>query len=263
MGVAFAPGQTLSRGDLDIFLTNSSGSVSNAYTISFALYWVDPSTSAEVLIGPPSRQPVNPAVGEYYAAVMIPTGATPGGYRIRWTFKQYSSDPDAQVVQEFAVVSAGSDTGAGSAGGTTYSACEQDLIKKLRFLLRDNNPDKNYHFRPPQGEGSVGCYNRVFGYVWEDAELAEYLEMALWKWNLHPPETEELCNINTLCQRKPAWKAALLWGALVTAAQALAYNWVADEFSVGGDTLITVYLPDGTPVEVPIAELHEICKGGA
>ena len=138
MGVAFAPGQTLSRGDLDIFLTNSSGSVSNAYTISFALYWVDPSTSAEVLIGPPSRQPVNPAVGEYYAAVMIPTGATPGGYRIRWTFKQYSSDPDAQVVQEFAVVSAGSNTGAGSAGGTTYSTCEQDLIKKLRVLLRDN-----------------------------------------------------------------------------------------------------------------------------
>lgn len=130
-------------------------------------------------------------------------------------------------------------------------------------VVVSNSPNRNYHFRPPQGEGSVGCYNRVFGYVWEDAELAEYLEMALWKWNMHPPETEELCNINTLCQRKPAWKAALLWGALVTAAQALAYNWVADEFSVGGDTLITVYLPDGTPVEVPIAELHEICKGGA
>lgn len=128
-------------------------------------------------------------------------------------------------------------------------------------VVVSNSPDRNYKFRPPQGEGTVGCYNRVFGYIWEDAELAEYLEMSLWKWNMHPPATEELCNINTLCQRKPSWKAALLWGALVNAAQALAYNWVADEFSVAGDTLVAVYLPDGTRVDVPIAELHSICKG--
>lgn len=138
MGVAFTPGQTLGRGDLDIFLTNTAGNVSNAYTITFAIYWVDPATNAEVLIGSPARQPVNPAVGEYYAAIMIPTSATPGSYRIRWTFKQYSSDPDSQVVQEFAVVAAGADVGGGSSGTASLSACEQDLIKKLRFLLRDN-----------------------------------------------------------------------------------------------------------------------------
>jgi hypothetical protein len=106
-------------------------------------------------------------------------------------------------------------------------------------VVVSNSPDRNYKFRPPQGEGTVGCYNRVFGYIWEDEELAEYLEIALWKWNAHPPETEELCNIDTLCQRKPAWKAALLWGALVNAAQALAYNWVSEEFSysIGGISL--------------------------
>jgi hypothetical protein len=130
-------------------------------------------------------------------------------------------------------------------------------------VVVSNSPDRNYRFRPPQGEGTVGCYNRVFGYIWEDAELIEYLEMALWKWNMHPPETEELCNINTLCQRKPAWKAALLWGALVNAAQALAYNWVSDEFSVSGGTLVSVHLPDGTVVSVPISELYAICKGDA
>lgn len=238
MGVAFTPGQTLGRGDLDIFLTNTAGNVSNAYTITFAIYWVDPVSNAEVLIGPSARQPVNPAVGEYYAAIMIPTAATPGTYHIRWTFKQYSSDPDSQVVQEFAVVAAGSNTGAGSAT-SSRSTCQQDLIRKLRFLIRDNAPDRNYKFRPPQGEGTVGCYNRVFGYIWEDEELAEYLEIALWKWNMHPPETEELCTVDMLCQRKPAWKAALLWGALVNAAQALAYNWVSEEFSysIGGISL--------------------------
>ena len=138
MGVAFTPGQTLGRGDLDIFLTNTAGNVSNAYTITFAIYWVDPASNAEVLIGSPARQPVNPAVGEYYAAIMIPTSATPGTYHVRWTFKQYSADPDSQVVQEFAVVAAGSDTGTGAGSSAGRSACEQDLIKKLRFLLRDN-----------------------------------------------------------------------------------------------------------------------------
>jgi hypothetical protein len=56
---------------------------------------------------------------------------------------------------------------------------------------------------------------------------------------MHPPETEELCTVDMLCQRKPAWKAALLWGALVNAAQALAYNWVSEEFSysIGGISL--------------------------
>ena len=106
-------------------------------------------------------------------------------------------------------------------------------------LVVSNSPDRNYRFMPPKSEGEVGCYNQVFGYIWEDAEFAEYLEIALWKWNAHPPETEELSNLDILCQQKPAWKASILWGALVNAAQALAYNWTANEFdySIGGISL--------------------------
>ena len=42
MSVLFKRSQTLGRGDLDIFLTNSSGNVSNASEITYALYFVDP-----------------------------------------------------------------------------------------------------------------------------------------------------------------------------------------------------------------------------
>ena len=106
-------------------------------------------------------------------------------------------------------------------------------------VVVSNSPDRNYRFRPPTGEGTVNCFNQVFGYIWEDEEFLQYLEIALWKWNSHPPETEELCSVDQLCRAKPAWKAALLWGALVNAAQALAYNNVADEFgySIGGVSL--------------------------
>ena len=56
---------------------------------------------------------------------------------------------------------------------------------------------------------------------------------------MFPPETEELSTLDKLCANKAVWKAAILWGGLVNAAQALAYNWVANEFdySIGGISL--------------------------
>lgn len=259
MTINYTQGQTLSRGDLDIFLTNTGGSPTNAYSITYALYYVDPSSGSEVLIGNSARTPVNPSVGEYFAALQIPPTAVAGDYRIRWTVKETSISAEQTVVQEFSVVAVTCDT----QSTTTYSTCVQDLISKLRFLSRDNNPDKTYHFRPPTGEGAVGCYNQVFGHIWEDEELYEFLEIALWKWNMHPPETESLSTLDSLCSSKPVWRAAILWGALVNMAQALAYNWVSDEFSVVGDTTVTVMLPDGNVETLPIAELYQICKGAS
>lgn len=234
MSVVFQQGQVLGRGDLDIFLTNNNGNPTNAYSITYALYYVDPQTEQEILIGSDGRTPVNPVVGEYYASMMVPANAGPGDYRIRWTIQETSASNAEGAVQEFGIVGQGV-----AVSKSTYTACVQDLIRKMRFLTRDNNPDRNYRFMPPEGEGQVGCYNQVFGYIWTDEEFYEYLEMALWKWNLQPPETDELSTIDRLCGTKPNWKAALLWGALVNAAQALTYNWTANEFdySIGGISL--------------------------
>lgn len=235
MGVTFEQGQTLVRGDLDIFLTNSLGNPSNAFDISYALYFVDPLTNAEVLIGSATRTPVNPAVGEYYASMMVPSNATPGCYRIRWLFRETSDAAQEGAVQEFGITAESPLTVAGP-----YSECVTNLIHKMRVLTRDNKPSRNYKMAPPQGEGEVGCYNQVFGFIWEDEEFAEYLEMALWKWNLHPPNTEsQYGSVDKICTQRPSWQAALLWGSLVTAAQALAYNWVHQEYSysIGGISL--------------------------
>lgn len=237
MGVVYQPGQTLGRGDIDIFLTNSVGNATNAYSITFAIYYVDPVSQVEVLIGPSAQTPVNPAVGEYFAALMVPVSAQPGDYRIRWTFMETSVSPAQQVVQEFAIVS--TSTIVGTSGTSTMSQCEADLVRKLRFMLRDSNPDKHYNFRPPESEATVGCYNQVFGYIWTDEELLEFLRMSLDKWNMHPPETEEICSLDAVCSQKPSWRAMLLWGATVHAAMALAFTWVANEFdySIGGISL--------------------------
>lgn len=233
MAIAFSPGTTLGRGDLDIFLTNAQGNAANAFEISFAIYYVDPADGTEVLIGSDTRTPVNPAVGEYYAALMVPPSAESGDYRIRWTLKEFSNSPAQQVVQEWAVVESS------ALAATVYTDSEQSMIDKLRLLLRDQNPDKYYRFRPPEHEGDVGAYNRVMGQVWEDAELFEYLERALDWWNMFPPETEALRNLDLLVNRKPVWRTAVLWSGIIHAATALQANWIVEEFdySIGGISL--------------------------
>lgn len=124
-------------------------------------------------------------------------------------------------------------------------------------VVISNSPDKHYHFRPPEHEGVIGKYNRVFGQVWEDSELLEYLERALDWWNMFPPSTN-LCNLDRLLTQYPAWGTAILWGAIVHAAMALSFNWIQEEFSVAGDTSVRVFLPDDSPVDIQIAKLYAL-----
>jgi hypothetical protein len=234
MAVAFFPGQEVARGDLDIFIKDSSSTPTTPVSITYALYYVDPGPpESEVLIGvDPARVPVNPAVGEYYAALMIPVGATVGTYRIRWTIQEAVGTPFMQVVQEFAVVVSG------TVVASPYSTVEQDMIDCLRVMLRDNNPDRNYHFRPPEHEADIGAYNRVFGYVWEEAELYQYLLRGIDWWDMFPPRTY-VCTIAKLVNENPSWRTAIYYGAMQFALMALAINWVHEEFdySIGGVSL--------------------------
>lgn len=231
MATKFTPGETIGQGDLDIFLTDSSGFAANAYEITYAIYYVDP-LAGEVLIGPLERVPVNPQLGEYYASLQVPPSAVPGEYRIRWSFRQFNGGPVTVIVQVWTVVSPGTIA-------TVYSPNVLSMVNSLRVLLRDQNPDKFYHFRPPEAEGNIGAYNRVFGQIWEDAELYEYLQRGLDWWNTQPPNTGGLNTIDRLVTEKPEWRTAVLWDAITHACFAMSLNWVADEFdySIGGISL--------------------------
>jgi hypothetical protein len=231
----FSPGYTLQRTDLNMFLVDSNDNPTNAYEISYALYFVDTDpVEVEVLIGSATRTPINPSVGEYYAALMIPPSAQEGLYRIRWVFKQYTTSPEQTVVQEFNVVAESS-----LLTTVVYNTAEREMIKKLRVLLRDQNPDKFYHFRPPEHEGRIGRFNRVFGQIWEDEELRQYLEMGLDVWNSAPPSTPSLNTLGKLYNQKQEWRTNIYWAAIVHALFAVSLNWVADEFdySIGGVSL--------------------------
>ena len=235
MAVVFQRGGDVGRGDLDIFMQDANGAAINVAEISYAIYWVDESgpSPVEVLIGPAVRVPANPAVGEYHASLTIPVGADLGLYHIRWTFKETVASPQQTVVQEFGVVD---DTTL--IAPTPYTAAVQSLIDSLRIMLRDHNPDRNYRFRPPEHEGDIGQYNQIFGFIWEDLELYEYLQRALDWWNMLPPGTG-ICTLDMLVTSYPQWRTAIITIAMLYAAWALSFNWTADEFdySIGGVSL--------------------------
>ena len=129
----FTSGQTLGQGDLSIYLTTSGGDAANAYEITYAIYYVDPGPpEVEVLLGSATRTPINPTIGEYYASLQVPGAATPGRYRIRWTFRQYAGDAPAEVIQEWNVAAPG------LVAVAPYSAPVAAFILNLRRQLRDH-----------------------------------------------------------------------------------------------------------------------------
>ncbi len=233
MSVTFRRGQELSRADgLNIFLKSKDGTPSNASEIHYNIY--DFTTGVEVLLPDSNRIPINAGVGEYYAAFIIPMDANIGKYRIRWTFRRYTGSTQAQVLQEFAVVD--NLTQVVTIPGIT--PVEFDLVRGLRIMLRDASPARNYHFVPPTGEESINQMTRVFGYIWEDVELLEFLRVALDSINMYPPQTF-YGTLDQLMSQHRNWRTLLFTGAMVHAINAVALNWVADEFaySIGGVSL--------------------------
>jgi hypothetical protein len=111
------------------------------------------------------------------------------------------------------------------------------LIHSLRIFLRDNNPDRNYRFRPPASEKFIQGQTQVFGFIWEDEELYEYLLFAVDDFNSRPPVTG--INLFNITSGERRWRTTILIRAAAFACFAIAMNWISDEmsYSISGISL--------------------------
>lgn len=217
-GVVYYPGQSLTEKDLYIIIRNNLGNQTDPYEVSYEVF--QRIQGLEVLISPPNIDPLRLGVGHYYAKYMVPGDAIPGEYFIKWTFRETPTSEEATAVQEFAVVD-------GSViVESPYSDTAKSLVRQLRYILRDNNPDRNYHFMPPAQEEVIQGFTQKFGYVWEDEELFEYIVFAISDLNNHPPR--ESWTINNLPARL---SSMVLSQAAAIALRALAINWAHEEWS--------------------------------
>jgi hypothetical protein len=248
MSVAYQPGQTLTKDDLKIVIRDTIGNLVDPYYIRYSLF--DYTTGVEVLIGAPDQIPATTGVGQYYVSATMPLDSNIGDWIVRWNFRETAGSPLVQVVQEFNIVAKDVNT------DITSVSSEQLMIRRLRIILRDNNPDRNYRFRPPASEKFLQAQAQVFGYVWEDYELYEYLLMAVDFFNTAPPVTGI-----TLLQTPDRWRSVVLLKAASLACGALALNWIVDEYSIVGEERIIVKDEDGMEHNITISDLHNIIHG--
>ena len=160
-------GSTSGPNELTIIVRDVSDNLIDPYLLRYAIF--DYTTGMEVLIGSPVNTPVRTSLGKYYASFTFPADANVGLWRIRWTIQETAVDPVYESVEEFNVV------GDSTVVSVTGDANMDALIHSLRIILRDNNPDRNYRFRPPASEKFIQGQTQVFGFIWEVEELLEYL----------------------------------------------------------------------------------------
>jgi hypothetical protein len=252
MAVAFLRGTTTGPSDLSITARDINNNLIDPYQLFYAIY--DFTTGIEVLMGSTTNTPIRASIGQYYAQVTIPADGNIGVWRIRWTIQETPTDPVYQSVQEFQIV--GSSVIPVSFSG---DANTDGLIYSLRTFLRDNNPDKNYRFRPPSSEKFIQGQTQVFGYIWEDEELYEYLIFAVDDFNSRPPTTG--INLANLGSSERRWRTTILIRAAAFACMAIAMNWIADEFSIHPDERITVQDKNGNDYSLTIKELFDLVYG--
>ena len=221
MSVAFKRGSTTGPNDLTITVRNSVATLIDPYRLEYAVF--DRHTGIDVLQGSPVNLPMRMSVGQFYAQVVIPADANIGDWIIRWTIQEQSTDPVYQSAELFNVV------GDSSIISFTGDASLDYLIHRLRILLRDNNPDRNYRFRPPESAKFIQGQTQVFGFVWEDEELLEYIYMAIDDFNTRPPVTG--IDVTDLSGTMKRWRTAILLRAAAFACFAISLNWILNEFS--------------------------------
>jgi hypothetical protein len=165
MSVAYYPGQTLTQGDLEIVIRDSVGNLTDPYYIRYSLF--DYTTGVEVLIGAPDQIPATSGVGKYYVSATMPLDSNIGDWLVRWNFRETSGSPTVQVVQEFNIVAKDVKV------SITDIDSEQLLVRRLRIILRDNNPDRNYSV---SGKEEVGIKANDITYILSMEELWEIIE---------------------------------------------------------------------------------------
>ena len=257
MAVAFTRGQALGPNDLHINLRNSQNQFTTAYRVVYSLF--DYTTGNEILLtGYNGRPAAMSSIGHYYANAVIPDSANLGTYRIRWTFQETISSPAVQAVEEFAVIDANLPQNELISLTRTVPTDDNTriMVRKVRFLLRDNNPDRNYHFSPPNSERSIQNFTQVVGFCWTDEELCEYIDMAIDEVNDSAPY-EFVPNV---VQMPPHWRTLVVIGAVKYALTALTANWVHEEFSTISGSYLNLILKDGEEVSITIGELYDLIR---
>ena len=233
--IAIASGRQLGPGDLSITIRDENGAPFNPATITFSI--LSTVNGVETLMSQPNLTPQQRWTGVYYVQMAIPTIWT-GQFKLVWYVAQNSGDPTTTIYEDFEVIEFNPPTNSVEAmsvylsmrPGVTPQTAE--LVMKVRELLSDTNPDRNYHFRPPTPAKTVAGYTSRVGFIWEDHTIIRMLKLAIAQLNTWNPMNWYNYSLDTLPVSRGGsdWGEAAALGAAAKCLSAEGARWAAEEF---------------------------------
>lgn len=220
-------GESSSPNDLVIKFTkveNGQKVFVSPYSVHYTL--VDSTTGQDLIIGRPFKIPQKVSEGVFFAPWTVPLDEPSGAHRVKWTFKETADGAVQSVFTEFTVKAIQ------RCEVPEFGDCMNELIREMRLLLRDDNPDRDYHFQPPTAEKEIAGFTQIRGHRWPDDHLAEFILLGLDEVNggAQPAtvfELDELCGNDPTIKR---WKPLVFMFARSHAFESLASLWINEEF---------------------------------
>jgi len=203
-----------------------------------------------VLVGQPRMVPTRASQGTYTPAISIPT-LWNGVYRIVWYLIQYQGQPENQVFEDFVVQTVDPTSNSFEAPSSIIAQppittnVYAPAIMYVRELISDENPDRNYHFRPPTPGKVVAGYTTRVGNIWLDSTILRMLDIAISKLNTWNPKNYWNWTLDTI---PTDWGRCAALGAASLCLLKEGDRWAADEFS---------YSLNGVSLDINKANLYQ------
>jgi hypothetical protein len=252
MSTVFVPNRRLSQGDLNLIVRDERGMMYDPYLITYSIFHkvgrdasapnfpgidVPPPQSSDseqkVLVYGPNAQPNCAGAGLYWVDIEIPSGWQ-GEYELVWYLNRDDQAPVERVYEEFNVVTMNIQKTSheapsiGLAKNPSLTPKIANLVMQVRELLSDENPDRNYHFRPPTAGRAIAGYSQRVGFIWIDKTIIRMLNLSVAYLNTINPQVM----YNYTLQNVPdSWAQACCVGAAAHCLSKEAARWAADEFS--------------------------------
>jgi hypothetical protein len=239
-------GKTLKPGDLGLNVrdTDTAGRgtalIDPAY-ISYSIFAVDP-LGTKSLVTAPKTFPVRACMGSYFVNLTVPTSWS-GKYELVWYLVQFPGSPEHQVFEEFEVVTVDPATTSFEAPSMLVTSRPSlnrilaERIRRVREMISDENPDRNYHFAPPTAGRTVAEFNRRVGFIWTDSTIISGLRFSIQQINTWNPMALYHYTVESA---PPPWAECNCLGAAVRCLSKEAARWAEEggwNYSLNGVSL--------------------------
>ncbi len=229
--VTLTQGKLLTPGDLGINVRDTSGRLIDPHVIQYSIFHLD-DQGTRTLASAPKMIPARAGLGIYYIPITIPT-VWEGHFELAWYLTQYPTSREETVPEEFSVERVNPATTSFEAPSVLITSRPginrktAEAIMVVRELLSDEQPERNYHFRPPTPGKVVAEFNQRVGFIWTDATISRMLRLSVSMLNTWNPMNLTHFRMEDM---PIAWVDCASVGAAAQCLTKEAARWASEEF---------------------------------